>query len=122
MQNRTFLLALLLSLTIPLAGENRITPKPDSTRGPMDFRDVVGIVPHGVGIDVYWENVGGLVFRAVLPLASADDAYLFAVLASVASGGPSLKPPASVRVKSPGVGSGMPGAPISRAPGRCPGR
>jgi hypothetical protein len=50
------LLALLLSLTLSLAAENRIAPKPHSTRGPIDFRDVVGVVPHAAGIDVYWQR------------------------------------------------------------------
>lgn len=50
------ILALLLSVAVPLAGENRTTPKPDSARGQIDFRDVVGIVPHGAGTDVYWER------------------------------------------------------------------
>jgi hypothetical protein len=50
------ILALLLSLTVFLAAENRIAPKPQSSRGPIDMRDVVGVVPHAAGIDVYWQR------------------------------------------------------------------
>src|SRR5687767_11028021 len=55
------ILALLLSLTVPLAaGENRITPEPHSTRDPQDLRYIVGIVPHAAGIDVYWQRTNEL--------------------------------------------------------------
>lgn len=50
------ILALLLSLAVPLTGQNRIALEPQSTRGPMDMRDVVGVVPHAAGIDVYWQR------------------------------------------------------------------
>src|SRR5688572_29101791 len=48
------LLALVLALTVPLTAEIRIPQKPLSTRGPLDMRYIVGLVPHAAGIDVYW--------------------------------------------------------------------
>ncbi len=50
------ILTVLLSLAVPLIGQNRIAPAPHSTRGPIDMRDVVGVVPHAAGIDVYWQR------------------------------------------------------------------
>ncbi len=50
------ILTVLLSLAVPRIGQNRIAPAPHSTRGPIDMRDVVGVVPHAAGIDVYWQR------------------------------------------------------------------
>ena len=54
------ILALLLSLTIPLAGQNRIGLEPHSSRPLLDMRGVVGVVPHAAGIDVYWQRTNEL--------------------------------------------------------------
>jgi len=42
------LLAFLLALTVP--------PQTDTTRGPIDARDVAGVVTNEAGIDVYWRT------------------------------------------------------------------
>jgi len=36
-------------------------PRPNTTRGPIDMRGVVGVVPHAAGIDVYWLHTNELV-------------------------------------------------------------